>query len=231
MLQKYFRYLLAFLFAIPLFQGCKKDTVIPPDPYYREYFTAEVGNYIVYQCDSIVYDDFNGTIDTFSFKIKEYYESEFIDNSGRSAIRIERYKQAENSSTWTLKDVWQVVKSDSQVEKVEEDIRFIKLNFPVIDEKTWNINAINSLDPRMVAYKDVHKQFATDSLSFDSTVTVENTDPQNLINEYRDTEIFAKGLGMVYKRFVDVKYVTPPAIGVESGVVFIMQAVQFGTEQ
>ncbi len=230
MLQKYFRYLLAFLFAILLFQGCKKDTVIPPDPYYREYFTAEVGNFIVYQCDSIVYDDFNGTIDTFSFRIKEYYESEFVDNSGRSAIRTERYKQIESASNWVLKDVWQVVKTDLQVEKVEEDVRMIKLIFPVVDEKEWNINALNDLGVRTVAYKDIHSPYSTETLTFDSTITVENIDPQNLINEYRNTEIFAKGLGMVYKRFVDIQYVTPPAIGVESGVVFTMQAIEFGKE-
>jgi len=230
MLQKYFRYLLAFLFVIPLFQGCKKDTVIPPDPYYREYFTAEAGQYIIYQCDSIVFDDFNGTIDTFRFKIKEYYESEFIDNSGRNAIRIERYKQTENASNWVLKDVWQVVKSDLQVEKVEEDVRMIKLIFPVVGEKEWNINALNDLGARTVAYKDVHSPYSTATLTFDSTITVENIDPQNLINEYRDTEIFAKGRGMVYKRFVNVEYITPPAVGIESGVVFTMQAIEFGLE-
>jgi hypothetical protein len=230
MMQKYFRYFLVVLFAIPLFQGCKKDSVIPPDPYYREYFTAEAGQYIIYQCDSIVFDDFNGTIDTFRFKIKEYYESEFIDNAGRKAMRIERFKQAENASNWVLSDVWQVVKTDLQVEKVEEDVRMIKLIFPVVDEKEWNINALNNVGARTVAYKDVHLPYETETLSFDSTVTVENTDPQNLINEYRDTEIFAKGLGMIYKRFVNVEYVTPPAVGVESGFVFTMEAIEFGKE-
>jgi len=129
-----------------------------------------------------------------------------------------------------LSDVWQVVKTDLQVEKVEEDVRMIKLIFPVVDEKEWNINALNNVGARTVAYKDVHLPYETETLSFDSTVTVENTDPQNLINEYRDTEIFAKGLGMIYKRFVNVEYVTPPAVGVESGIVFTMEAIEFGKE-
>jgi hypothetical protein len=230
MMQKYFRNFLILLVAIPLLEGCKKDSVIPPDPYYRDYFTSEPGQYIIYNCDSIVFDDFNGTIDTFRFRIKEYYESEFVDNAGRNAIRIERYKQPLNASNWTLSDVWQVTKTDQQVEKVEEDVRLIKLIFPVADDKEWDINALNNLGKRTVAYKDAHLPYSTEALNFDSTVTVENTDPQNLINEYRDTEIFAKGLGMIYKRFVNVQYVTPPAIGVESGTVFTMQAVEFGVE-
>jgi hypothetical protein len=35
---------------------------------------------------------------------------------------------------------------------------------------------------------------------------------------------------MVYKRFVNVEYITPPAVGIESGVVFTMQAIEFGQE-
>lgn len=217
----------ALLLLVP---SCKKDEIIPPDPYFREYFPAEVGSYIIYECDSIIFDDFNQVVDTQTFRIKEYFESSFTDNTGRPAIRIERYKQFGPAGTWHLKDVWQLAKTDQQVEKVEEDVRMIKLIFPVKEDKEWDINALNNVGARTVAYKDVHTSYSTGSLSFDSTITVENTDPKNLINEYRDTEIFAKNVGLIYKRFVDVKYLTPPAVGVESGVVFTMRAVEIGKE-
>ena len=209
--------------------SCKKDTIQLPEPSYREYFNDAVGSYIIYACDSIIYDDFNQTIDTNSFLIKEYFQSTFVDNSGRNAIRVERWKKPVDSMNWFLKDVWTLVKTEVQVEKVEEDVRFIKLVFPVRESLQWNINALNSLDARTVAYSKVHEAFSTDSMQFDSTITVENTDPVNLVSEYRNTEVFAKNAGMIYKKFVDVKYVVPTN-EIKSGLVFTMKAIEIGTE-
>jgi len=208
--------------------GCKEDSVIEPELSYTEYFPDKVGSYILYNCDSIVYDDFNGTIDTFRFQIKEYYEAEFTDNSGRKAIRIER-KKRDDTTSWFIKDVWSLAKTSKQVEKVEEDVRFIKLNFPVKSGKVWNINALNSLGEQEVEYQEVHKAFSNGTLNFDSTITVVNTDPVNLISELRNTEVFAKNVGMVYKRFVEVDYVVPTPI-IKKGVIFTMSAIEIGIE-
>jgi hypothetical protein len=85
------------------------------------------------------------------------------------------------------------------------------------------------LDTRTVAYSKVHEAFSTDSMQFDSTITVENTDPTNLVSEYRNTEVFAKNAGMIYKKYVDVKYIVPTN-EIKSGLVFTMKAIEIGTE-
>lgn len=215
--------------ALLTVNSCKKDTIQLPESSYREYFNDVVGLYIIYECDSIIYDDFNQSIDTNSFLIKEYFQSTFVDNSGRNAIRVERWKKPADTLNWFLKDVWSLVKTNVQVEKVEEDVRFIKLVFPVRSSLQWNSNALNSLDSRTVAYSKVHEVFSTDSMQFDSTITVENIDPTNLVSEYRNTEVFAKNVGMIYKKFVDVKYIVPTN-QIKSGVVFTMKAIEIGTE-
>jgi hypothetical protein len=220
--------LLIFYSAAMYFSSCKEDAVIAPEIAYTQYFPDKVGSYILYNCDSIVYDDFNGTIDTFRFQIKEYYESEFTDNSGRKAIRIER-KKRDDTTSWFIKDVWYLAKTAKQVEKVEEDVRYIKLNFPVKSGKVWNVNALNSLGEQEVEYQEVHKPFSTGVLNFDSTLTVVNTDPVNLISEKRNTEVFAINVGMVYKRYVDVDYVIPTP-EIKKGVVFTMSAIEIGFE-
>lgn len=224
------RYILICLACFSLLiSSCKKDSVIAPDPAYRSYFSDKVGSYIIYQCDSIIYDDFNQTVDTNSFLIKEYFESTFIDNSGRSAIRIERWKKPADTLSWFLKDVWQCVKTDAQVEKVEEDVRFIKMVFPVRESIEWNGNALNSLTAQTLTFSEVHKPFTTGTLDFDSTITVVNTDPENLVSELRTTEVFAANVGMVFKKYVDVKYVVPTS-NIKSGVVFTMKAIEIGVQ-
>lgn len=221
---------LIFAFFMLLFStACEKDTIIPPDPIFRNYFKAQVGDYTIYACDSLVYNDFTGNTDTFRFKIKELMESEFIDNSGRKAIRLERWKQEHDTLSWFLKDVWMLVNDSMQVEKVEEDVRFIKILFPVKEGREWNINALNSLGARTVSMKDVHKPLNLGSLSFDSTITVVNTDPENLVSEFRDTEKFAAGKGLIYKKLVNVRFNVSQGT-ILSGVDFTMKAIEFGKE-
>jgi hypothetical protein len=221
---------LIFAFILLLFStACEKDTIIPPDPIFRSYFNARVGDFTIYECDSLVYNDFTGNTDTFRFKIKELMESEFIDNAGRKAIRLERWKQEHDTLSWYLKDVWMLVNDSMQVEKVEEDVRFIKILFPVKEGREWNINALNSLGARTVSMKDVHKPLNLGSLSFDSTITVVNTDPENLVSEFRDTEKFAPGKGLIYKKLVNVRFNVSQGT-ILSGVDFTMKAIEFGKE-
>lgn len=228
MIQRYLLPCLALLLLTSTF-SCKKDSTLAPEPFYRNYFPNQAGTYIIYACDSIIYDDFNQSVDTNSFLIKEYYQSVFTDNSGREAIRIERWKKPADTLSWFLKDVWYCVKTDAQVEKVEEDVRYVKLVFPVRDGVEWNGNALNALDERTFTMKDVHQSYSTGAMNFDSTVTVVNTDPSNLVSEYRSTEIFAANVGMIYKQFKDVKYVVPTPV-IKSGVVFTMKAIETGVE-
>lgn len=220
-----------FLFALVLLgvSSCKEDSVIPPDLQYRHYFPATVGSYIIYDCDSVVVNDFTGETDTFRFKIKEYFESAFSDNAGRPSIRLERWKLPADSTQWFLTDVWYLTKTDLEVEKIEEDVRYIKLMFPVKESREWNINALNSLGQRIVIAEKVHQPFSTGAMQFDSTVTVVNTDPSNLVYEFRDTEVFAANVGLIYKKLVNVSFVVPTP-EIKSGSIFTMQAVETGTE-
>jgi hypothetical protein len=121
------------------------------------------------------------------------------------------------------------VKDVNQVEKVEEDVRFIKLIFPVKDAREWNVNALNSLGSRTYTYENAHKAYTNGTLNFDSTVTVRNIDPENLVSEYRNTEMFATNVGLVYKNEVNVVFVVPTP-EIKSGFKFTMRAIEVGVE-
>jgi hypothetical protein len=220
---------LLFFFSI-VFTACKKESIETVPQNNTNYLVAQQGFYVEYNCDSVVVDDFNGTIDTFTFQIKEYQQSYFTDNEGRQAIRLERWKRGDSTLPWQLKDVWTLVKTSDRVEKVEEDLRMVKLLFPLRENLEWNQHLLNNSDPRIVNCKDVHKAFTMNGIAFDSTVTVVNTDPENLVSEYRDTEIFAANIGMVYKKLTNVRYVTPPQTGIRSGSVYTMNASRWGFE-
>ncbi len=85
--------LLFFVFGL-FFFSCKKDveTVPSPDMGYN-YFPEDIGSYVIYEVDSIAYDDKSHAPDTTRYLLKEVIASSFIDNSGRPTLRIERFKK------------------------------------------------------------------------------------------------------------------------------------------
>ncbi|MCX7696598.1 MAG: hypothetical protein N2Z72_02760 [Bacteroidales bacterium] len=192
-----------FLFST-LFFSCSKQSDDKVDVGY-DFYPYRVGSWVIYEVDSIFYDDFTGISDTFHFLLKEVFESEFIDEEGRRNLRLERYVKWNDSSDWVLRDVWYVHKNSMHVEKIEENIRFIRLIFPVRENESWDGNAMNSMNEQKYYYKNVDKFYAIDSvLSFDSTVVVVQNKIQNLLEEKDQFEVYARGVGLIYKNYKDV---------------------------
>jgi hypothetical protein len=131
--------------ALTMLHACSKDKEVVQVEIGYEYFPDEVGNFIIYQVDSIHYNDFTLSIDTFKFQIKEKISENFTDLSNRVTQRIERFYRKNETENWVLKDVWFSNKTNNSAEKVEENIRFVKLVFPLKKDNEWNGNRYNQL--------------------------------------------------------------------------------------
>ncbi|CAN5547069.1 hypothetical protein BH10BAC1_BH10BAC1_16860 [soil metagenome] len=191
--------------------SCKKEKDPPIDIGYN-YFPDQVGKYVVYDVDSFYYDNFNvpTTIDTFKFQIKEKIQSTYLDNQNRTTLRLERYIRYYSSTVpysalpWTLRDVWAENRTATTAEKVEENVRFIKLAFAVKQGQTWDGNAQNTLGSQTYSYQffDLPKTIA--GISFDSVLQVNQLNNQSLISKQYAIEKYAKRTGLIYKQVIDV---------------------------
>lgn len=175
-----------------------------------DYFPYKVGTWHLYEVDSIYWDDFTGLMHEFKFYILEVVESEFYDAENKKAYRLERYYKYSDTSSWQLKDVWFFNIYPSMVQKVEENIRYIKLVFPIREGIRWDGNAMNNLKSEFYSYSHVNKPYIINSLVFDSTVKVLHSNQSNLIEDNIRYEIYAKNIGMIYKfhRTVQKDYIT-----------------------
>jgi hypothetical protein len=192
---------LLLMLGISFCFSCKKENTEAPVDVGYEYYPVTVGNWIIYQVDSIVYDDFSGTTDTFNYQIKEVIESDFTDNEGRNTQRLERYKRQNDTSQWVIQDVWYSNRNSSTAEKVEENVRFLKMVFPIKSRQEWNGNMFNFMEPQTYKYESLFSPYDAGSMHFDSTVTVLQMEELNLILDDYAIEVFAKNIGMVYKKF------------------------------
>lgn len=196
--------IITVIFLAFLSTGCRKDSNLPPEDVGYSYFPYSVGSYMIYDVDSTYYDDFYDTVKHYSFQLKEVYESLFTDAQGRPCLRIERWLKLNDSADWYLRDVWYSCLTASFAERVEENVRFTRLAFPVRSGTKWDGNAFNENDEQIYEYDKIDEPFSEGLLSFDSTVTVLQDVSNNLIEDKNQYEIYARNVGLVYKKFRDV---------------------------
>lgn len=196
------------LISLCFYSSCKHEDESPIDLGY-EYFPVNVGHWVVYDVDSTYYYDFSDTVINFHYQVKEKIESVFLDNQNMVTQRVERYKRYD-SSDWYLVDVWTTNISASSAVRTEDNIQFIKLIFPVISNKSWNGNALNymnSVGYPDYKYSNVFDPYDANGVNFDSTVTViQNTESIPFINENNQIEVYAKNIGMIYKRYKQLNF-------------------------
>jgi len=236
-----------------LFYSCKKDTATVVD-IGKGYFPIESGSYIIYNVDSTYYNDFfvpTKAINT-KFRLKEKVQSLYYDDQNRLTARLERYvKYFDNSipydsMQWTLKNIWVENVTSTTAEKVEENVRFVRLVFPVKVNKSWNVNSKNFLTELDFTYQSVDASDNVGGLPFASVLqTVYDDGGKILTTRNYFTEKYAKNVGLVYKQEINVEsqpdpsatptqlqifYATPILQRITSGYQYTWTIYSYGVE-
>ncbi len=191
------------------FVSCKKEKDPGPDFGYN-YFPEKVGSYVIYNVDSFYYYNTPTIIDTFKFQLKEKIQSTYPDNQNRTTLRLERYVRnydplvPYSALPWLLRDVWAANRTTSTAEKVEENVRYVKLAFAVREGKSWNGNAQNVNEEMLYNYQFFDQPRTIGGASFDSVLQVNQINYEDLISKHYSIERYARRTGMVFKHYIEI---------------------------
>ncbi|HRH65887.1 MAG TPA: hypothetical protein PLU53_06285 [Bacteroidia bacterium] len=216
-------------FLLLILFSCKDDSVQPSiQNTYAGYFPLDSGFWIEYHADSIVHldadDPFNldTAIRSYSFELREEIDEGFVDAEGDWAYRVSRYKRESNSLPWEFLNLWTAKITNSSAQRVEDNIRFVKLSFPINERKTWNGNAYNYYVEEDYAYSDIHQPYSLNGISFDSTVTVLQNDFTSNVNRILKQEVYANHVGLIFKQQDSLNTVNLP-----NGTVLILNGTEY----
>ena len=168
------------------------------------YFPLEAGSFIVYSVDSIIHryeDDLTNSpdsmIDTFQYQVKEVVDSDFIDGEGDVAWRISRYYRSNDTSEWSFTALWTAKVTSQSAQRVEENVRFVKLSFPIVLNKTWNGNYYNFFPEEDYSIEEANTPLNIGNFDFDSSLSVLEADDFNLIHRIYKESKYAYGIGLI----------------------------------
>jgi len=217
------RYLVLISLIIVL-SNCKKETISTID-LGLDYYPTEIGFWQTYKVDSISFSDFTDpiSIDTSSYFIKEIIESSYLDFDLDTNYRVEQFKSY-NDSSWFINHIVSLKKTSVNLQRVENDLRFIKLTFPPKDDQTWGGNkyldiideqSLDFFNPNKFnweyTYSAVNESQTIGNFTFDSCIVVTQIDEENLFEKKYSKEIYAKNVGLVYKELLILKTQAAPS--------------------
>jgi hypothetical protein len=195
---------LAAIFIASCNDKIEEDPIGVEESVLYRYFPLDPGSFIVYSVDSIIHryeDDHTNNpdslIDTFHYEVKEVVDSDFIDGEGDTAFRISRYFRDSASGDWNFSTLWTAKVTSQSAQRVEENIRFVKISFPIKLNKTWNGNYYNFLPPEDYSIEEANTPLDLGGFNFDSSLTVLESDDFNLIHRIYKESKYAYGIGLI----------------------------------
>lgn len=226
--------LISILFVLT---GCNKEDTFSSDTL-NDYYPLAVGKTYFYRLDSTNIAPFGTALIEKNFIAKDTVESTFIDNEGRLSYRIFRFvTDTAQTQPWQFASTYVATPTKQWIEYVDNNLRFVKMQIPItegyswkahsfIDTKSLNTN-VPYLDEWEYQYQDVGASYSVLNQTFTNTVTVlqqdETTppgpfDPNNYQQRNYGVEVYAKGVGLVYKDFLHWTWqTTPPPSKYEDG--------------
>lgn len=166
-----------------------------------DYYPVNTGSIWVYDVDSISYDNNTGVtkIDTITYQYKELISSTFKDISGNKAQLLNRFYRANDSDSWSQANTWTVLVTNEKAERVEENIRFVKIVFPVVVNKRWNGNMYNTKESEQYRIMYTNRRENYGGVFYNNTMMVQQARELNAVDEILKQEIYAQNIGLVYK--------------------------------
>jgi hypothetical protein len=200
--------MLISLLGILTLNACKNDneSQLSPASYASSYFNFTANTILYYEGDSIIFNDFNNSIDTVHFYYKDSLHT--IDSlQNQTHYEFERYVSYDELSYTYLKTYSIIINSDGVVRNEDLASTYL-LPFIFSRDSKWNGNQYKSAEELVFSIDsmdNIELAGATRRI-----LKVKQIEEENLIREDNEIEYYVQGLGMSrrYSKNVDKELVT-----------------------
>jgi hypothetical protein len=204
------------IFAIMVGISCTKETEpVDESTFGYDFFPVTKGKFWIYASDSIIFDNGGTKIDTFVSFIKEEIGDSFLDETGNTVYKLNRYFRRNSTDVWSRTNTWTTYTDRTRAIRTEENLKFVKLVFPLKKGLRWDGNVfldedimIDVAGESIEAYKNWKYKIEeiNETFSFKGTnvvaVKVNLVDDASIIDRRKVTEYYGKDIGLLKKEMI-----------------------------
>lgn len=203
-----------FIVAIAaiFFSSCGDDVTLmsPPFDTGSNYQPLEEGRFWTYRVDSTTVTTGGAMVSQSTSFLRETLISSFLGANGDTTFVIERSFANQQEGPFFSTDRWTIEKSDENLIRVEENLPFIKMVFPVREGSTWAGNQFDESIQIPVAqqlvtiYRDwEYRVLATDAttevdgVTYEDVLEIQQAEFETALELRRSKEQYVRDIGLV----------------------------------
>lgn len=185
--------------------ACKKTTpTITPTPAYN-YQRIDVGYTATYAVDSTVYDDFTKTTINYRYYIKLNNQSIYTTVDTFVITQQQVYKSNYANDSFTVINVRGSQYRNNKTIELNNNVKTIVLNYPLIKAKVWNTNAENNLPIKNATIRATNNSYTYNTISYGNVCEITYENDSNLITKNVELYQYAPNVGLVHKQITHVQ--------------------------
>ncbi len=186
--------------CILLIIACKKTTPLITPPTYYNYQRNDVGYIATYAVDSTVYDDFTKTTIKYRYYIKLYNQSTYTTVDTFAITQQLVYKSNYANDSFMFISVRGSQYRNNKTIELNNNVKRILLNYPLIKNKVWNINAENNLVLKNVTVTAIDNSYTYNNTSYADVREITYENDSNLITKNVELYQYAPSVGLVHRQ-------------------------------
>ena len=176
----------------------------------------------------------NETPATTTYQLKEVIGDEFVGENGEKLNEVLRYVRPNGLENFRLDSIFSVRKNKDVLVRMEHNVPYVKLDFPIQEGKTWNGNQFNSRPLQNYLVQNVNVSKLIGNQSFDKTITIIESQDSSLVDKNLRFEVYADEVGLIYKKTESLLYCNQPNCfgqkSIERGIISELTIFNWGRE-
>jgi hypothetical protein len=200
-----------------------------------DYFPLRKGFYQVYAVHERTYQ-VQVEIENLLYQLKTEVVDSFPNQQGGYTYTIHRSTRSTVNDPWEFQEVWSVRMNTLNVVVSEENVPFIKIVFPTVENRQWNGNALNSMPADEYVLTETGNSLELASgVSVGEYIRIIQEDAYDpIIFMEKRQEFYARNIGLVQQEITDLEYCTVEGqcdIGtqvINSGTIYVQTLIEYG---
>lgn len=174
----------------------------------QDYYPVKVGNYWIYEVSQTTFTNqfLHEPGDSLTFQVRERVDTVFSNQAGELTYKLIRSRRISARQAWGSDSVITINRSFSDLRYSQDNQKWVKLIFPVAENKKWDGNAFNNRGAEEYYYTQVARPFRLGDTTYTNTVRVLQLLVENQVERRERQEVYALGVGLIFKKTVNIDF-------------------------